>query len=352
MQHQPPPAGVVSLSVICRHSQRQAAGLITPATALHRTTVAFFAFAVCHLVAVLASALGAAILGRVGITDLPDILMAANTGTGVVVHAAPGNAAIILILFFLGLGRIAVTAVKADGDTATATAVAVVIAAPAVIVVIIVIAPTAAVIIAAAATAIAAAAVTAIIAAVTAVICLGTRYVAAGAILGKFIQLCQTLGVAARILDHAEQHLTLLHIAEIARQVLIIVTHLHLIIDRYLDSTAKALGLLDADLAHAEALTGQLAQDLLQQGVMTALIQAETTEHFFIYLTLSMLHQTAVIQLGFPRPHHHFLKNILDPHRTVALTLTIVIKRYFLAATKSSGHNMDLLISLYGVFIL
>ena len=257
--------------------------------------------------------------------------MPANAGAGVIIQAAEHLAAALLFLLLgssTGIGRRAAGHHKGDaaahavlaarhpatavGHTATVTA-AVVIAA--------------------------------------AVFGALAGHITAGTILRKLVQLCQTLGVVTRILNHTEQNLALGHITQVAGQILIIVAHLHLVIDGHLNGLAETLRLLNANLAHAETFAGQLSQNLLQEGIMAAFIQAETAEHLFIDLTLGLLHHTAVEQLSLSGPHHHIIKNILHS-QIAALTLAIVIKRLILAHTQFSGHNYGPPFSLYGVFIL
>ena len=133
-------------------------------------------------------------------------LVATGAGAGVVVHAAIGDA-IFLFLVLCGLGalRRAIAARNIERDAATAHH-----AAAFLFIILIV---------AAAATAARHTGHAAIAAVVIGI----SGHVTAGAVLGKFIKLSQTLGMTARITNHTEQHLALLHIRQIISQIFIII---------------------------------------------------------------------------------------------------------------------------------
>jgi hypothetical protein len=252
-------------------------------------------------------------------------LAATAARAGVVVHAAIGDAIlIILVLSVIHVGAVAAatTAARhAEGNKATAAATAAFLFTLAIA---------------------AATAATATGHAAAAFLVGFTSNVAAGAVLRKLVKLCQTLGVLARIPNHAEQNLSLLHIGQIVSQVFIIIAQLHFIVNGKLNPFAKARGFLNANLANAVAAAGKLPQNLLQQSVMAALVQAELAEHLFIHLALGMLHHAAVKQLRLAGAQHNLLKNILHAQGAVG-ALAIVVKRNITTGTQSIGHNMDLL---------
>lgn len=241
--------------------------------------------------------------------------MAAGAGAGIVVHAAIGDAILIVLVFFRlnALGR-TVAAGNIERYTTAAHHAALFLF----IVIIAAATPTAA---ATGHTRHAAAAI----------ICIA-GHVAASTFLSKFIKFCQTFRMPTRISNHAEQNLSLLHIRQIISQVFIIIAQLHFIINSNFKPLAEAFWFFNTNLANAIALTSQLTQNLLKQGIVPALVHAELAEHLFIHLTLGGVHHAAIEQLCLSGAQHHIFKNIFHAKRPIG-TLTIVVKRNITTST-------------------